>query len=145
MEERTLLAPVAAPEDLEGIRHACLDYAEGWYNADPERMRRCLHPQLVKRTLMRDSQTGTWLLRRPADAEMMVGFTEQGGGSALPEAQRINEVLIYDVFRHVASAKVLSTEYVDYVQLAKFDDQWLIVNVLWERKPDTQPKPKPNK
>lgn len=123
---------IAPPDDINGITQACLDYAEGWYNADAERMQRCLHPDLVKRTLMRDLQAGSWILRRPADAEMMVTFTQQGGGSAVPESQRIYEVMIHDVFRHVACAKVVTAEYVDYVQLAKFDQHWLIVNVLWE-------------
>ena len=123
---------VALPEDINGITEACLDYAEGWYTANGERMQRCLHPHLVKRTVMRDPQTGQWILRRPADAEMMVGFTQQGGGSAVPESQRVYEVVINDVFRHVACAKVVTAEYVDYVQLAKLDQRWLIVNVLWE-------------
>lgn len=127
--------PIAPPEDLSGITDACLDYAEGWYTADVERMQRCLHPQLVKRTLIPDPQTGQWTLRPPLDAERMVGFTREGGGAAVPESRRVYEVLIYDVFQHVACAKVVTAEYVDYVQLAKFDQRWLIVNVLWEQRP----------
>lgn len=127
-------AVIAPPDDINGITQSCLDYAEGWYNADAERMQRCLHPQLVKRTLMRDPHTRLWMLRRPADAEMMVAFTQQGGGSAVPESQRIYEVMIHDIFRHLACAKVVTAEYMDYVQLAKFDQRWLIVNVLWELK-----------
>jgi hypothetical protein len=123
---------IAPPEDINAVTQSCLDYAEGWYNADAERMQRCLHPDLVKRTLMRDPQAGSWILRRPANAEMMVAFTQQGGGSVVPESQRVYEVIIYDVFRHVACARVVTAEYVDYVQLAKFDQHWLIVNVLWE-------------
>ena len=125
-------ASTPTPEDIEGITQASRDYAEGWFTADAERMRRCLHPELVKRTIMRDPQRGTWELRRPADAQMMITFTQEGGGSDAPESERTYEIKILDVFRHIATVKVLSYPYMDYLHIAKINDQWLIVNVLWE-------------
>lgn len=119
-------------EDLEGITQASRDYIEGWYSADAERMRRCLHPELVKRTLMYDAEGGTWLLRRPITAEMMVRFTQQGGGSNVPETERTVEITIQDVFRHIACVRVLSRDMLDYLHLVKLNDQWLITNALWE-------------
>jgi hypothetical protein len=68
-------------------------------------MRRCLHPELVKRTIWHDPALGDWRLGRPLDA---------------------------DVFRRIASVKVLSHPSVDYLHVAKIGDRWLIVNVLWE-------------
>ena len=127
-------APAGMPSDQDesnAIKQSVLDYVEGWYDADVTRMARCLHPDLVKRTLGRDEQ-GTWRLRRTVDAARMITLTEQGGGSDMPEPQRQYHVAILDVFRHVATAKCVSPEYVDYLHLAKFDDRWLIVNVLWE-------------
>ena len=118
-------------DEHAAIRQSALDYVEGWYDADVTRMARCLHPDLVKRTLGRDEQ-GTWRLRRTVDAARMITLTEQGGGSDLPEPQRRHDIAILDVFRHVATVKCVSPEYVDYLHLAKFDDRWLIVNVLWE-------------
>jgi hypothetical protein len=120
------------PEDKRAITEASRDYIEGWYTADPERMRRCLHPELVKRTVMHDPQKGGWLLRRPSTAELMVEYTRQGGGSDVPVAERTYEIVIQDVFRHTACAKVVSRDMVDYLHLAKLNDRWFIVNVLWE-------------
>ena len=40
---------MAADEDA--IVRCVLDYFEGWFEADPERMRRALHPDLAKRSL----------------------------------------------------------------------------------------------
>jgi hypothetical protein len=39
-----------------------------------------------------------------------------------------------DVFRHIASVKVISLDFVDYLHLAKIEDTWLIVNTMWELK-----------
>ncbi len=120
------------PEDVEGILQASRDYIEGWYTADSKRMQRCLHPDLVKRTLERDSQQDTWQLTRRRDARMMVEFTLQGGGSDIPESERTHQIRILDVFRHIACVKVLSHEMMDYLHLAKINERWLIVNVIWE-------------
>ena len=123
---------IPLPEDIEGITQASRDYIEGWYSADAERMQRALHPELVKRTLMHDEQQDTWLLRQPTTAEGMVEHTRDGGGSWVPEPERTFEIVILDVFRHIASVKVISRDMMDYLHLVKLNDRWSIVNVLWE-------------
>jgi hypothetical protein len=134
---------VALPEpaDLEAITNVARDYVEGWFDADEQRMRRCLHPDLVKRTIWQDPVDGDWRLGQPADANAMVGWTRDGGGSTAVAHERMFEITIQDVFRHIASVKVLSHPYMDYLHVAKFSDRWLIVNVLWEvrKGQETQP------
>jgi len=118
--------------DIDLITQTSRDYIEAWYSADAERMRRCLHPDLVKRTLLYDPEKETWLLRRPSNAEMMVEFTGKGGGSDTPEVERTYEIIIQDVFRHIACVKVISRYLMDYLHLVKLNERWFIVNVLWE-------------
>jgi hypothetical protein len=50
---------------MDLITQASRDHMEGWYSADAERMQRCLHPELVKRTLLSDPEKETWQLRHP--------------------------------------------------------------------------------
>ena len=120
------------PEDILGITQTSQDYIGSWYAADEERMRACLHPELVKRTIVHDTQRDNWKLSRALDVQMMVDRTHQGGGSDVPEPDRTEQITILDAFRHVASVKVLSHDYVDYLHIAKFDHRWLIVHALWE-------------
>ena len=42
---------------------------------------------------------------------------------------------ILDIFGNAASAKAIMADWIDYLQLAKVDGRWVIVNVLWEKKP----------
>lgn len=120
-------------EDFDAIWKATLDYVDGWYSGDVERMRRCLHPDLVKRTVARDPDRGTWVLNRHTSAEMMVAFTEEGGGTGVPESHRLYQITIVDIFKHISMVKCVSPQYVDYIQMANIDDRgWLIVNVIWE-------------
>ena len=130
----------ASPEDLAAIRAVVLDYVEGWFDGDEARMRRCLHPELVKRTIYRDAATGDWRLGRPADAEMMAGWTRAGEGRTAVAKERAFEIVIESVFRHVASVSVLSSPYMDLLHIARIGDRWLIANVLWEvREGETEP------
>jgi len=119
-------------EDLEAIDAVARDYVEGWFDGDAERMRRALHPDLVKRTIWHDPLTDGWRLGRPAGAEMMIEFTSAGEGRTTVAAEREFEIVIESVFRHIASVSVLSSPYMDYLQVAKLGDRWFIVNVLWE-------------
>lgn len=105
-------------------------------------MQRCLHPDLVKRTLARHPQLGTWSLIRPIGAENMISFTQEGGGSDAGKPGLKYDIIILDTFRHIASVKVLSYGYMDYLHLAKINERWLIINVLWElREGEVEPSP----
>jgi len=121
-------------DDEQSIVDLCHDYVEAWYEGDHVGLGNCLHPDLVKRTIVRDQETGNWELEKTTTAEMLVAYTKERVGTETPEKDRVIDITILDGFRHVACAKVISAEYVDYVQAAKFDERWLVVNILWELK-----------
>jgi len=134
MQDNDVGLSVAAPEpgDIEAITDVARDYIEGYFDGDEERMRRCLHPDLVKRTIYHDPERGDWELGRTATAEMMIGWTREGEGHTAVTRERAFEITVQDVFRHIASVRVLSYPYMDYLHVAKIGDRWLIANVLWE-------------
>jgi hypothetical protein len=121
----------ASADDLEAIRRAALDYAQGWYEGDVERMRRSLHPELAKRRIIRDPQTGEERFRHVTQ-QLIVDLTQQGGGSEIPVDKRYYDIRILDVFGDIASVRADSYQYVDYLHLARADGSWVIVNVLYE-------------
>ena len=140
-QQATVAVEPTSPADLEAITTAARDYIEGWLDGDESRMRRCLHPDLVKRTVRHDLETGDWRLGRPADREMMAGWTRDGEGRTAVPRERAFEITILDVFRHIASVQVLSYPYMDYLHVAKLGDRWLIVNVLWELRDGEETQP----
>lgn len=122
--------------DLLEIRQAALDYMQGWYEADVERMRRCLHPDLAKRRIVRDAQTGEERLRHVSQ-HLIVDLTQQGGGrDDVPAGERYYDVAILDICGDIASVRADSYQYVDYLHLARSQGKWLIVNVLYLLKDD---------
>lgn len=128
----TVMASTASPEDVQAITQACHDYFEAWYTADAKRMENCLHPNLAKRSIVRDPENGEWKLDHD-DATTMVALTREGRGTKrAPEDERWVDVTIRDVYGRIASATVISYPYVEYIHLAKFRDRWRIVNAIWE-------------
>jgi hypothetical protein len=50
-------AQAQSAADSAAIRQPALDYIEGWYEADAERMERALHPDLAKRIVRTNPRT----------------------------------------------------------------------------------------
>ena len=73
--------------------------------------------------------------------DAMLGYTRDGGGSGLQEYEKAYEVVILDVFRDIASAKVSSYLYMDYLHLAKIEGRWWILNCLYEVRQGEQNHP----
>jgi hypothetical protein len=121
--------------DEEAIRQTALDYVEGWYQADAERMRRCLHPSLVKRALKKDSPTGRRYLNYLTREEMVVA-TEDGGGTHVAIDQQVYTVTLLDVCGEIASVRADSPDWVDYLHVVKLDGGWVIANVLYTHNPN---------
>jgi hypothetical protein len=130
-------APAAraqAAADSAAIRTAALDYAEGWYAGDADRMARAVSPELVKRIVVNDTATGRSVIQTMG-ASALVNGTRHGYGKSTPVERRQKDVTVLDVFGGAAAARVVMADWIDYLQLAKVDGRWVIVNVLWERKP----------
>jgi hypothetical protein len=132
-----MAAPVSAQSaaDSTAIRTAALDYVEGWYAGDAARMGRALHPELVKRIVVNDTTTRRSVLENMG-ASALVNGTRRGYGKNTPKERQQKEIAILDIFGNAASAKSTMTDWIDYMHLAKVDGRWVIVNVLWEEKPE---------
>jgi hypothetical protein len=126
-------APSLSKEDADGIRRAAMDYIEGWYAGDGARMERSLHPELAKRMVKTDPKTGHSTLEQMS-ALTLVQDTRKGGGKDTPAAHQQKDLTILDVFEGAATAKLVASDWIDYLHLAKYDGEWKIINVLWELK-----------
>jgi hypothetical protein len=125
--------------DTAGIRAAALDYVEGWYEGNHQRMARAVHPELVKRIVVSDTATRQSVLQNMG-ATALVNGTRHGYGKKTPKERQEKQVTILDVFGNAASAKAVMADWIDYMQLAKVNGRWVIVNVLWEEKPESGTK-----
>jgi hypothetical protein len=131
--------PAFDPEkEKKAIRQAALDYLEGYYSGDAERMARAIHPELCKMLPVTLSQTGKTMLNY-AGSELLIEATRARMG-LLDEDKRDIRLTIFDVQPDIALVEALSTMFHDYLQLACINGEWKIVNVLWKMNPDA-PRP----
>lgn len=126
--------PVSAqtPADSTAIVATALDYIEGYYEGNAERMTRALHPALAKR-IVRQTDSGSELQNMTAD--QLIEVTRRGGGRMMPPERKQGDVTVLDIYRNAASVKIVAGDWIDYLHEAKVDGRWVIVNVLWELKP----------
>ncbi|MGH9509949.1 MAG: nuclear transport factor 2 family protein [Terriglobales bacterium] len=135
------IVPAAAdskisPEDEAGIRATALDYIESYYEGNPDRMERALHPHLAKRIARTDANGSTRLDQM--SAMELVQIIRTGSGKNIPKDKQVKNVVILDVFGNTASVRAEMLEWIDYMHMAKVNGKWKIINVLWEMKPKPQ-------
>src|SRR5579862_6359842 len=120
--------------DTAGVRAAAMDYIEGWYTGDASRMERALHPELAKRIVTTDEKTGHSHLGQMS-AMTLVDNTRAGGGKQTPIDRRREDFRLLDIDRDNAVVKIVAADWIDYLELARWNGQWKIVNVLWALTP----------
>ena len=129
----TAIAEITPADESDAIKKTALDYIEGWYAGDAARMERALHSELAKRMVSTDAMTGQSLLNQMS-AMTLVQRTREGIGKKIPQDRQLKEVTILDRFNNAAVVKVVASDWIDYLEVAKFNGEWKIINVLWELK-----------
>jgi hypothetical protein len=137
--------------DSSAIKDTLLNYVEGWYEGNAARMQRALYPDLAKRIVRKNPKTGKEYLEKMTAKELVAGTGTDGGCVAdstesrpkcalIPKERQQKDITIFDIYEDEASAKVVFLGWVDYVHLARINGRWVIVNVLWQEKPEPNAK-----
>lgn len=118
-------------EDSLSIKQTAMNYIYGFYEGNLEQMEKALHPELSKRIIRTDPQSGRQRLDQMS-ALTLLNITKAGGGKSIPQDQRIFEFKILDITGNYASVKTVAKGFFDYIHMAKWNGEWKIVNVLWD-------------
>jgi hypothetical protein len=119
--------------DAAAIERTVLDYFLGWFEGDPVRMERALHPELVKRSLDRNTSGAQSL--RTITAQSMIEATAHGEGKRQHPGDLRLEIEIEDIVGNLANVTVRSAIYIEYLHLMRAADGWKIVNDVWQSTP----------
>jgi hypothetical protein len=60
----------------------------------------------------------------------MVQDVRANNAAEIPQAQRTEQVTVLDVAGTIASAKLVTPGWVDYMTLSKFNGEWKILSVV---------------
>jgi len=112
-----------------GVVAAALDYMEGALTADADRMARGVHPELTKVVVSTNPQTGRQSLSYNT-ASLLVEWV-RGIGDRFADVDKNVSVTVFDIGDSLATARAIGQMWYDFLQLAKINGEWRIVNVLW--------------
>jgi hypothetical protein len=129
----TAIAVQAQTGDKEAVRQAALDYVEGIYNVQPERIERSVHPNVVKRGFYK-KDAATPYAEMPMTYEQLVKLAASWNKDGKRDIS-IKEVVVLDVLDQTAVAKVRASWGIDYMMLGKYDGKWKITQILWQSHP----------
>ncbi len=116
-------------DEASAIKKTAMDYMESWYQGDEKRMEESLHKDLAKRSLRLNNGK---LKLRQTKARDMKYWTGHGYGKDLWRDTHKIDVTILDHFKGIASVKVVTPDYWEYLHLLKIDGKWVIINALYE-------------
>jgi hypothetical protein len=133
-----LSAAAQTDTERDAIKRTALNYAEGWYEGNAEKMESALHPHLAKR-IVRTNDKGQSGLGQMTALELVQG-TRARSGKQTPSAEQQKDVTVLDITGGAATVKLEMRDWIDYMHIGKFNGRWVIVNVLWEMKPKKDEK-----
>ena len=133
----TLCVGAQSAEDSMAIKTTALDYIEGYFYNDGNRMKKALHPELVKRSIQKTKDGTEFVLNLGASYMVMRAANNTNRHAANPDGPIESIVEIYDIVGNAATVKVSTNQYdfIDYLHVGKYNNEWKIINVFWANLP----------
>lgn len=111
-------------DDSSAVAATVVNYIETYYEGDASRMAATLHPQYLKHVIHGDRP-----IQEKTGADMVESIRSQGAAD-LPTAEKTEKVSVMDISGDIASAKLVTPGWTDYLTLAKSNGHWKILSVV---------------
>lgn len=111
-------------DDISAVRSTVTNYIEGYFTGDAQRMEQTLHPHYLKHVI-----DAAGPMREMTGPDVMKNVRSEGAPD-LPAASKTEEVTVLDVAGDIASAKLVTPGWTDYMMLSKVNGEWKILSVV---------------
>ncbi|MFD2824563.1 nuclear transport factor 2 family protein [Lacinutrix iliipiscaria] len=123
----------AQTSDKSGVEQACMNYIEGFYEGNVSKLEASLQPTLNKFGFWKDKDTNTYRQVPHMSYDQAMAYAKNVlEKKEFPKPDAPRDVLVLDISKNIASAKVTAWWGIDYILLSKRGDKWMIEQVLWE-------------
>ncbi|WP_074407965.1 nuclear transport factor 2 family protein [Aquimarina megaterium] len=128
-----LAAPVTQKDSLE-IKNISLGYLIALQELKPKLMKKVFHPDLAKRSFGFNSENKNEIIHETT-YKQMIEFAKSWNksGTRFPPKPN-NKAIILDIYNQIANVKLISDNWVEYLHLVKTNNEWNIINLLWQNK-----------
>jgi hypothetical protein len=124
-----------AHAEAAAVTRAALDYLEGFYEGDADKIRRGVHPEVTKYGFHRESAAEPYGGDDMSFDDMLAFANRVRESGRTRSADTVKEVILLDILDQTAAVKVVAYWGTDYLQLAKYEGEWKILHVLWQTAP----------
>ena len=132
----SLALPARAQQPAhDAVRRAALDYLEGFYEGDSSKIVRSVRPDVRKVGYFTPQNSATYEAEEMPFADFLSYVRNFKARGRTTPATAPREVIVGEVNDQTATAKVVAWWGIDYLQLAKYEGKWMIVNVMWQSPP----------
>jgi Putative lumazine-binding len=122
----------ASQDEVDAIMRAARDYVDGYTTRDPERHARAYHPESVKRKYVTDAESGVTELV-VLSPQTMVDYA----ATLAPMEPCEAEIVIDAISGGMASVRIYSCFWVDFMHIVKARGKWGILHVTWHGRATT--------
>ena len=112
----------SAPDESSAVRATVRDYINAYYAGDARRMEQTLHPHYLKHVI-----AGSLPMTEKTAAQVLQDLHIEGP-AAVPDTDQTADITILDVSGDIASAKLVTPRWIDYLTLFKSDGQWKVLS-----------------
>lgn len=134
----TIQVTAQTTSDRDQVYAAVEDYVDGLYLAQPDRIKKSVHPELMKKGYWKAKDKTVYDYNGQMTFDQLVELAGKWNAKGWLPKGAVKKIEIFDVQDQTASAKLTAHWGTDYFQLAKLDGKWMIMNILWQG-----PLPKP--
>ena len=127
-------SPPAWTANAQAVHAAVEDYLLGFYDAEPARLERSLHPELQKVGFWRDDEGTYHYATMSYDQALSLAARWNADGSRVT-ADSPRGIALLEVNDRTAIAKLTAVWGIDYFHLGQYDGEWKIINVIWQSPP----------
>lgn len=111
-------------DDSAAIQATVTNYIEGYYAGDASRMQATLHPHYLKHLIHGD------IPMREITGTQMIDAVRAHGPADMAASDKTEQVSVLDISGEIASAKLVTPHWTDYMTLQKANGEWKILSVV---------------
>ena len=126
--------PDEATADEKAVRSAMTDYCDAFYKAKPELIERSVSKNLKKMGYWKGPEREDYTDALHMTFEQAVELATKWNAEGKRENLRYS-IELYEVADKTATGKLTADWGIDYMQLVKEKDKWMIHHVLWQSHP----------
>lgn len=128
------LSKTASQKDTLAIKKISLEYLIALQKLKPDLMNEVMNDSLNKVTIGFNRKLRKEVVTYISKERMIKNAENWNKSNTKFPKKPSNKITILDIYNRIATVKIYSDNWVEYLHLIKLDEKWSIVNLLWQHK-----------